>query len=115
MVFALCLLDFVCRSNISNILFSRTAFAAEAEKAAETASESKSDLPEYVDKATGLEQQELLAAMEGKVLFDWNPIQPASFGTKENPLKIKSAYGIRYMSCQGNCNGEFVLNWTEVQ
>jgi len=56
-----------------------------------------------LDAATGLERAEMLAAMEGRNIFDDAPIGP--FGTAENPVEVESIFEERIMGCPGDCAG----------
>ncbi|CAG8472759.1 3149_t:CDS:2 [Scutellospora calospora] len=58
-------------------------------------------VPTDVDQATGLERAELLAALEGKDLFESKPLQITKLGTKKEPTLVKSVDPIRYVGCTG--------------
>jgi len=59
-------------------------------------------IPTDLDQATGLERAELLAELEGKSLFEEQPIGP--FGTEANPVIVESISNERIMGCPGNCD-----------
>jgi len=56
-----------------------------------------------LDMATGLERAEMLAALEGKNIFDEAPIGP--FGTAADPVLVESIFDERIMGCPGDCAG----------
>jgi hypothetical protein len=58
-------------------------------------------VPEDLDHATGIERAELLAKLEGKELFDLSPLKITAFGTKSEPVMVKSEDPIRYVGCTG--------------
>ncbi|CAG8488848.1 9391_t:CDS:2 [Dentiscutata erythropus] len=54
-----------------------------------------------LEHATGLERAELLAAMEGKDLFEMKPLKITKYGTKKDPIRVKSVDPVRYVGCTG--------------
>ncbi|RIB05540.1 cytochrome c oxidase [Gigaspora rosea] len=58
-------------------------------------------VPTDVDQATGLERAELLAALEGKELFELKPLKITKYGTKKDPIRVKSVDPVRYVGCSG--------------
>jgi len=58
-------------------------------------------VPDDLEQATGIERAELLAKLEGKELFDVGPLMITSFGTKKNPVMVKSVDSIRHVGCSG--------------
>lgn len=55
------------------------------------------DMPSIVDQATGLERAEI----DNPDLFKHNEVLRGAFGTKENPVKIQSAFASRIVGCTG--------------
>jgi len=58
-------------------------------------------VPEDTEHATGIERAELLAKLEGKELFDLSPLTVTAFGTKQNPVMVKSDEPTRFVGCTG--------------
>jgi cytochrome c oxidase subunit 5b len=58
-------------------------------------------VPTDLEQATGLERLELLAKLEGKELFDMEPLNMTHLGTKENPIVVKSMDSTRFVGCTG--------------
>ena len=58
-------------------------------------------IPTDIEQATGLERLELLAKLEGKELFDMEPLNMTHLGTKENPIVVKSMDNNRFVGCTG--------------
>ncbi|CAG8505396.1 3026_t:CDS:2, partial [Racocetra fulgida] len=54
-------------------------------------------VPTDAEQATGLERLELLAALEGKELFEMKPLSITKYGTKKDPIMVKSVDPIRYV------------------
>mmetsp|Transcript_11755 Transcript_11755/g.32752 ORF Transcript_11755/g.32752 Transcript_11755/m.32752 type:complete len:155 (+) Transcript_11755:42-506(+) len=59
-------------------------------------------IPSDLDQATGLERAEMLYEMEGKSLFEQQPVGP--FGTEASPYVVESVQDERIMGCPGNCD-----------
>ncbi|CAM0136341.1 Cytochrome c oxidase subunit 4 [Umbelopsis sp. WA50703] len=58
-------------------------------------------VPTDLDQATGLERLELLSKLEGKELFDMEPLNMTHLGTKQNPIVVKSQDPTRFVGCTG--------------
>ncbi|KAI8137244.1 cytochrome c oxidase subunit VB-domain-containing protein [Fennellomyces sp. T-0311] len=58
-------------------------------------------VPTDLEQATGLERLELLAKLEGKELFDMEPLNMTHLGTVKNPIVVKSHDAIRFVGCTG--------------
>ncbi|KAI9494119.1 cytochrome c oxidase subunit VB-domain-containing protein [Zychaea mexicana] len=58
-------------------------------------------VPTDLEQATGLERQELLAKLEGKELFDMEPLNMTHLGTVKNPIVVQSHDPIRFVGCTG--------------
>ncbi|KAI9289510.1 cytochrome c oxidase subunit VB-domain-containing protein [Umbelopsis sp. AD052] len=58
-------------------------------------------VPTDIEQATGLERLELLAKLEGKELFDMEPLNMTHLGTKQNPIVVKSMDSTRFVGCTG--------------
>ncbi|KAG1462535.1 hypothetical protein G6F56_005497 [Rhizopus delemar] len=58
-------------------------------------------IPNDLDQATGLERLELLATLEGKQMFDMEPLNMTHLGTVKNPIVVKSHDPIRFVGCTG--------------
>ncbi|CAO3699027.1 unnamed protein product [Rhizopus stolonifer] len=58
-------------------------------------------IPNDLDQATGLERLELLATLEGKQMFDMEPLNMTHIGTVKNPIVVKSHDPIRFVGCTG--------------
>ncbi|KAL0079791.1 cytochrome c oxidase subunit VB-domain-containing protein [Phycomyces blakesleeanus] len=59
------------------------------------------EVPTDLEQATGLERIELLAKLEGKELFDMEPLQVTHLGTPKNPIVVESHDPIRFVGCTG--------------
>lgn len=59
------------------------------------------EVPTDLQQATGLERQELLAKLEGRELFDMEPLKMTHLGTIKNPIVVKSHDPIRFVGCTG--------------
>lgn len=59
------------------------------------------EVPTDLEQATGLERQELLAKLEGKELFDMEPLNMTHIGTPKNPIVVQSHDPIRFVGCTG--------------
>lgn len=59
------------------------------------------EVPTDLQQATGLEREELLAKLEGRELFDMEPLNMTHLGTKSNPIVVKSYDAIRFVGCTG--------------
>ncbi|KAI9022340.1 cytochrome c oxidase subunit VB-domain-containing protein [Phycomyces nitens] len=59
------------------------------------------EIPTDLEQATGLERIELLAKLEGKELFDMEPLQVTHLGTPKNPIVVESHDPIRFVGCTG--------------
>ncbi|CAO3682302.1 unnamed protein product [Rhizopus microsporus] len=57
-------------------------------------------IPTDLEQSTGLERMELLAKLEGKELFDMEPLN-MTLGTVKNPIVVKSHDPIRFVGCTG--------------
>lgn len=55
------------------------------------------EMPDIMEQATGLERAEI----DHPDLFKHNEVLRGPFGTKENPVKIQSAYDSRIVGCTG--------------
>ncbi|KAI9248395.1 cytochrome c oxidase subunit VB-domain-containing protein [Sporodiniella umbellata] len=58
-------------------------------------------IPTDLEQATGLERMELLATLEGKQLFDMEPLNMTHIGTPKNPIVVQSHDPIRFIGCTG--------------
>ncbi|CEG63544.1 hypothetical protein G6F70_006551 [Rhizopus microsporus] len=58
-------------------------------------------IPTDLEQSTGLERMELLAKLEGKELFDMEPLNMTHLGTVKNPIVVKSHDPIRFVGCTG--------------
>ncbi|CDS12885.1 Putative Cytochrome c oxidase subunit 5b [Lichtheimia ramosa] len=58
-------------------------------------------VPTDLEQATGLEREELLAKLEGKELFDMEPLNMTHIGTVQDPIVVKSHDAIRFVGCTG--------------
>ncbi|KAG0162209.1 Cytochrome c oxidase subunit 4 [Apophysomyces sp. BC1034] len=58
-------------------------------------------VPTDLEQATGLERLELLAKMEGRELFDMEPLNMTHLGTVKNPIVVQSHDQVRYVGCTG--------------
>ncbi|CAG8662027.1 7232_t:CDS:2 [Ambispora leptoticha] len=58
-------------------------------------------VPTDYEQATGLERAELLSKLEGKEYFDLDPLPVPHFGTKKDPIFVKSLYNTRIIGCTG--------------
>ncbi|EIE80244.1 hypothetical protein G6F46_003311 [Rhizopus delemar] len=58
-------------------------------------------IPTDLEQSTGLERMELLATLEGKQLFDMEPLNMTHLGTVKNPIVVKSHDPIRFVGCTG--------------
>ncbi|ORE04855.1 COX5B-domain-containing protein [Rhizopus microsporus var. microsporus] len=58
-------------------------------------------IPTDIEQSTGLERMELLAKLEGKELFDMEPLNMTHLGTVKNPIVVKSHDPIRFVGCTG--------------
>jgi cytochrome c oxidase subunit 5b len=54
-----------------------------------------------LEHATGIERAELLAKLEGKELFELGPLTITAFGTKKDPVMVKSVATTRLVGCTG--------------
>lgn len=59
------------------------------------------EVPTDLDQATGLEREELLAKLEGRELFDMEPLNMTHLGTPSNPIVVQSHDAIRFVGCTG--------------
>lgn len=59
------------------------------------------EIPTDLEQATGLERQELLAKLQGKELFDMEPLNMTHIGTPKNPVVVQSHDPIRFIGCTG--------------
>lgn len=59
------------------------------------------EIPTDLEQATGLERQELLAKLQGKELFDMEPLNMTHIGTPKNPVVVQSHDPIRFVGCTG--------------
>jgi cytochrome c oxidase subunit 5b len=48
-----------------------------------------------------LEREELLAKLQGKELFDMEPLNMTHIGTPKNPIVVQSHDPIRFVGCTG--------------
>ncbi|CAG8707523.1 6633_t:CDS:2, partial [Cetraspora pellucida] len=71
-------------------------------------------VPTDAEQATGLERLELLAALEGKELFETKPLSIKNYGTKKDPIMVKSVDPIRYVGCTGYPVDSHELLWITV-
>lgn len=58
-------------------------------------------IPTDLEQSTGLERMELLAKLEGKELFDMEPLNMTHLGTVKDPIVVKSHDPIRFVGCTG--------------
>ncbi|KAK9719536.1 Cytochrome c oxidase subunit 4 [Basidiobolus ranarum] len=58
-------------------------------------------IPTDLEQATGLERFEILAKMEGKEFFDLEPLTLTHYGTKQNPILVKTCDDFRFIGCSG--------------
>ncbi|KAI8064500.1 cytochrome c oxidase [Gongronella butleri] len=58
-------------------------------------------VPTDLEQATGLERQELLAKLEGRELFDVEPLHMTHLGSVKEPIVVKSHDPIRFVGCTG--------------
>lgn len=63
-------------------------------------------VPTDLEQATGLEREELLAKLEGKELFDMEPLNMTHIGTVQDPIVVKSHDAIRFVGCTGMYKGD---------
>lgn len=61
-------------------------------------------VPTDIEQSTGLERDELLAKLEGRELFDIQPLEMTHLGTPKNPIVVKSHDAIRFVGCTGKKN-----------
>jgi cytochrome c oxidase subunit 5b len=59
------------------------------------------EIPNDLEQATGLEREELLAKLQGKELFDMEPLNMTHIGTPKNPIVVQSHDPIRFVGCTG--------------
>ncbi|KAI7872746.1 cytochrome c oxidase [Spinellus fusiger] len=59
------------------------------------------EVPTDLEQATGLERLELLAKLQGKELFDMEPLDMTHLGTVKNPIVVDSHDPIRFVGCTG--------------
>ncbi|ORZ17991.1 cytochrome c oxidase subunit VB-domain-containing protein [Absidia repens] len=58
-------------------------------------------VPTDIEQATGLERDELLAKLEGRELFDLEPLDMTHLGTVKNPIVVQSHDAVRFVGCTG--------------
>jgi cytochrome c oxidase subunit 5b len=58
-------------------------------------------VPTDIEQATGLERDELLAKLEGRELFDVEPLNMTHLGSVKNPIVVQSHDAIRFVGCTG--------------
>ncbi|KAI8372169.1 cytochrome c oxidase subunit VB-domain-containing protein [Blakeslea trispora] len=59
------------------------------------------EIPTDLEQATGLERAELLLKLQGKELFDMEPLDMTHKGTPKSPIVVKSHDAIRQIGCTG--------------
>ena len=59
------------------------------------------EVPTDLEQATGLERLELLSKLQGKELFDMEPLNMTHIGTPKNPIVVESHDPIRFVGCTG--------------
>lgn len=59
------------------------------------------EIPTDLEQATGLERMELLSKLQGKELFDMEPLSATHLGTPKNPVVVQSHDPIRFIGCTG--------------
>lgn len=59
------------------------------------------EIPTDLEQATGLERLELLAKLQGKELFDMEPLNMTHIGTPKSPIVVQSHDPIRFVGCTG--------------
>ncbi|GAA5811770.1 hypothetical protein MFLAVUS_005213 [Mucor flavus] len=59
------------------------------------------EVPTDLEQATGLERLELLSKLQGKELFDMEPLNMTHIGTPKNPIVVQSHDPIRFVGCTG--------------
>lgn len=59
------------------------------------------EVPTDLEQATGLDRLELLAKLQGKELFDMEPLNMTHIGTPKNPIVVQSHDPIRFIGCTG--------------
>lgn len=62
---------------------------------------SAGSVPTDIEQSTGLERDELLAKLEGRELFDIQPLEMTHLGTPKNPIVVKSHDAVRFVGCTG--------------
>ncbi|KAG9293879.1 hypothetical protein G9A89_019217 [Geosiphon pyriformis] len=58
-------------------------------------------IPTGLEQATGPERAELLAALEGRELWDLSPLKVDHLGTKADPIIVRSSESFRLFGCTG--------------
>jgi cytochrome c oxidase subunit 5b len=70
---------------------------------------SAGSVPTDIEQSTGLERDELLAKLEGRELFDIQPLEMTHLGTPKNPIVVKSHDAIRFVGCTGKPTCQWIF------
>ncbi|KAJ1972040.1 Cytochrome c oxidase subunit 4 [Dimargaris xerosporica] len=71
-------------------------------------------VPTNADQAAGLERAEYLANLEGRQLFDMDPLPADRVGTRDNPIVVDSVDPVRYVGCTGSPADSHETVWINV-